>query len=294
MIFENARNILRMGSTTSSLKLLVLTASFSHPRYRALCLQLLRPFARDGEVELRYRCYGRDTRCLVRLTDIESDVRSVLELVIRDAYDIDRNFRPDLVIDGGGNIGLFTIRAAAAVASAGDRSTMFVVCEPLRRNIEQIKKNMKLNEIPAEIMAGCLGGTRRTIPFYCREAINSSFDSSEPYTSVMDMPVRTLQDAIGSCPAERILIKLDIEGMEIEVLESFVPAEQRAVYVVGELHGYSANSSTLAKIFQNYGWAFEYVQIEDDHALFRACSPAAVARLSWAQHSATETVTQRG
>ena len=55
------------------------------------------------------------------------------------------------------------------------------------------------------------------------------------------MPVILLHDAIGSSPAERILIKLDIEGMEIEALSEFVPNEQRAVCIVGELHEYAVN-----------------------------------------------------
>ena len=129
-------------------------------------------------------------------------------------------------------------------------------------------------------MAGCLGGERRTIPFYCREAIDSSFDPDKPYTSVVEIPVYTLQDAIGSYPAKRILIKLDIEGMEMEVLGAYVPSEHRPVYVVGELHSFAVNALTLRQTFEENGWAFEFCEIANDHATFRACSPAAAPLLS--------------
>jgi FkbM family methyltransferase len=280
MAFENVNSILRMGSVFSSFKLLLIVASSSRPKYQKLCFKLLQPFIKDGEVSLRYRCYDRYLQSFVRLSDLSSDTLSALELSVKDSYDLDRSFHPDLVIDGGGNIGLFTLRAAAATASDSQLVVKFVVCEPLPRNVEQIRKHIDANKIPAEIMAGCLGGARRSIPFYCREAIHSSFDPSKPYTHVIDMPVYTLKDAIGSYPAKRILIKLDIEGMEIEALESFVPSEQRPVYIVGELHSFAVNASIMKRIFHDHGWKFEFCSIANDHANFRACSPAALPLLA--------------
>ena len=280
MAFQNVGSILGMGSVPSSLKLLLIAASSSRPKYRALCLKLLKPFTKNGAILLRYRCYDRHVQSFVRLSDLSSDLRSVFELSIRDTYDLDLGFQPDLVIDGGANIGLFTLRAAAATASMGESQVKFVVCEPLPRNVEQLKKHLDINRIPAEVMAGCLGGERRSIPFYCREAIHSSFDPHKPYDRVIDIPVYTLQDAIGSYPAKRILIKLDIEGMEMEVLKAFVPLERRPVYLVGELHEYAVNASAFEQIFHDSGWTFEYREITDDHATFRACSPAALLLLA--------------
>jgi FkbM family methyltransferase len=277
MAFENVGSILRMGSISGSVKLLLITASSSRPKYRDFCLRLLQPFTKNGEVLLRYRCYGRDVQSFVRLSDLSSDLRSVFELSIRDAYDLDFNFQPDLVIDGGANIGLFTLRAATALF--GKSPVKFVVCEPLPRNVGQLQKHLDINGIQAEVMAGCLGGAHRSIPFYCREAIHSSFDPYKPYTSVIEMPVYTLQDAIGTYPATRILIKLDIEGMEMEVLKTFIPSEHRPVYLVGELHEYGENASNFEQIFHDNGWTFEYREVTDDHATFRACSPAALPLL---------------
>jgi hypothetical protein len=145
--------------------------------------------------------------------------------------------------------------------------------------VEQIQRHLDINKVQAEIMRGCLGGTPRSIPFYCREAIHSSFDPLKPYISVMDMPVYILQDAIGSYPANRILIKLDIEGMEIEALNSFVPLERRPVYIVGELHDFSVNAPLMERIFEQHSWMYEYCSVGDNNAMFRACSPAALPLL---------------
>jgi len=68
--------------------------------------------------------------------------------------------------------------------------------------------------------------------------------------------------------------------MEIEVLGGFVPSEHRPVYVVGELHDFAVNESILRGIFEDSGWTFEFCEIADDHATFRACSPAALPLLA--------------
>ena len=203
---------------------------------------------------------------------------------MRDAYDLDLGFCPDLVIDAGGNIGLFTLRAAAGTAEGNGSPAEFVICEPLPRNLEQIARHMQLNRLTVRTLAGCLGGSHRSIPFYCRDAIDSSFDGDKPYTSVVDVPVFTMEDAIGDSPAKRILIKLDIEGMEMEVLKAFVPSERRSVYIVGELHDYARNSSAFEQIFRDSGWTLEYRGVSDDHATFRACSPAALPLLASMAH----------
>jgi FkbM family methyltransferase len=277
MAFSNVKRILQIGSPLSSLKLLLVVTLYSRPKFKTLAQALLRPFVHKGMISIRYRCYERFYKTFLRTSDLQADYLSTRELCVNDIYYLDRNFKSDVVIDGGGNIGLFSLRAAAAYPSVN-----IIICEPLPRNIEQIQRHLEVNSVQAEILPNCLGGTRRTIPFYCRGANESSFDAAEPYEKVMEIPVVLLQDAIGSSPAQRILIKLDIEGMEIEALMAFVPTEQRAVYVVGELHHYPVNAPIIECLFRDHGWTLEFFDTDEVTSSFRACSPAAVPLLSWA------------
>jgi FkbM family methyltransferase len=274
--FNNIRKIFRVASAGSALKLLLLLGSQSRPRYRSALVGLLKPFSKDGSVDIHYRCHGRSLTCYVRLTDLSSDVRSVLDVVLQDTYSLDPKFRPDLVIDGGANIGLFTLHIAATASGP----VKIVACEPLPRNLDLLRKHLEVNHVPAEIVAGCLGGDRVAVPFYCRGAIDSSFSPDKPFDSVLEMPVYALEDVIGATQAERILIKLDIEGMELAVLRPFVEVEHRPVYVVGELHGFEANDASFRKIFSDRGWGFKYLEVSDDAATFKACSPAALSIVS--------------
>ncbi len=282
MAFPNVKRILRIGSALSAYKLILAVGTTSRPRYRALFLALLRPFVRNGEITIRYRCYERFYKTALRMSDLSADSLSTRELSVSDIYRLDRNFIPDVVIDGGGNIGLFTLRAAASIPATKNHATRFVVCEPLPRNIRQIEKHLGMNGVQAEILPNCLGGTRRSIPFYCRAANESSFDALIPYDSVMQIPVILLQDAIGSAPEQRILIKLDIEGMEVEALQAYLPTETRAAYIVGELHNYPQNAPLMESLFQEHGWMLELLDVDRLTCNFRACSPAAIPLLDWA------------
>jgi FkbM family methyltransferase len=277
--FDNVKGILNIGSPLSSYKLLLMQGALSRPKYGSLFRSLLRPFVSNGRITVRYRCHDRSLKSFVRASELESDFYSIRELGVNDVYSLDLAFHPDLVIDGGGNIGMFTLRASAGLQSAGDTSVRYVICEPVPGNVEQIRTHLAVNGLEAEIKPVCLGGTPGIIPFYIREANQSSFESDKPYRSVIEIPVITLADAIGPNPAERILIKLDIEGMEIEVLNAFLPSEQRAVYLVGELHSFSRNAPLMEEMFRAHGWTLELLGIADDLCSFRGCSPAALPLL---------------
>ena len=293
MVFRNAKNILKHCSPFNSYKLLLASAQITRPRYRPLCQVLLRPFVRDGQLIFRYRCYEREMRGSLRLSELSSDLLSAWELSVSDTYEIDEHFEPDLVVDAGGNIGLFTLRMAAAATSAGQQDVKYVIVEPLPQNVVQIEKHLKMNGIDAEIMPTCLGGSRRSIPFYCREAIKSSFDPKEPYEAIIDLQVLSLKDITGPSlgdSSKRILIKLDIEGMELEALQSYIPEERRPVYIVGELHDFEGQSALLEGLFQEHGWTSQFYEIADNYAHFRACSPLALPMLpSLAQVAASGT-----
>lgn len=280
MAFPNIQRMIRIGSLPSSYKLILAVGTTTRPKYRPLLLAFLRPFVRNGEFSIRYRCYERFNKSYLRISDLAADVLSTRELCVSDAYRLERNFRPDVVIDGGGNIGLFTLRAAAALGSHGS-SPKFVICEPVPRNITQIEKHLQMNGVQAEVVPCCLGGSRRTISFYCRGANESSFDSSLPYDSVIEIPVVLLQDVIDPA-AERILIKLDIEGMEMETLAAYLPTERRLVYLVGELHDRPNNAPMLERMFRDQGWTLELFDVDEVTCSFRACSPSAVPLLRWA------------
>jgi FkbM family methyltransferase len=274
VVFPNARRILKMGPSLTTCKLLLMAAASSRPRLRKLCLFLLRPFVRDGDIAVCYSCEGHSYTVFIRMDDLLSDYYSVLELAVGRIYKLDAAFVPDLVIDCGGNTGLFSLTAAAVYPTS-----KIVICEPVPSNLERIKRHLHCNGVAAEILPVCIGGSRRIIPFYVREANQGSFEATKPYTDKLEIEVSTLADVLLGRSAQRIYIKLDIEGMELETLESFVPSESRPVCVVGELHGHKENCRRLESIFGDKGWELRFDDVSDQGSCFEAYSPAALALL---------------
>ena len=275
MIFPNARPIVKLGPSLSMFKMLLMAAGTSRPHLRGRSLTLLRPFIRDGQIAVHYRCQGRRYKVWVRVADFESDWQTVNEMAVQKIYEVDIGFSPDLVIDGGGNTGLFTLYAAAVYPSA-----QVIVCEPVPRNLAQIEKHLRINHVTAEVRPVCIGGSERKIPFYVREANQGSFDPGLPYRSQIDVDVVTLASLVRSRDAKRILIKLDIEGMEVEALESFVRDETRPVLVVGEVHDAGINVALLEQIFRRSGWTVRFGNLGPMTGDFSAWSPAAALMLA--------------
>jgi hypothetical protein len=79
--------------------------------------------------------------------------------------------------------------------------------------------------------------------------------------------------------AGRILIKLDIEGMEVEALESLVPGETRPIFVIGEVHNFQTNCGVLERIFARSGWTVRFENADVMTSGFVAWSPAALPML---------------
>jgi hypothetical protein len=73
-----------------------------------LCTALLRPFVRHGEIAVHYRCQDRKYTAFIRVADLQSDWQTVQEVAVEQVYRMPPEFVPDLIIDGGGNTGLFT------------------------------------------------------------------------------------------------------------------------------------------------------------------------------------------
>jgi len=128
MAFGNARRILQAVSGLSAFKLLLLMVRFTRPGLEPLWTMLLQPFVRNGEIPFRYHEGDRNYRASIRTADLQSDLHSALEVIVRRVYALDPMFAPDVVIDGGANIGLFSLQAATTYPSA-----KIVMCEPLPR-----------------------------------------------------------------------------------------------------------------------------------------------------------------
>lgn len=272
MHFDNLKAVLRAGADVPSrFKLATAAAVTSRPWLGPFGLPILRFLsARDG-CWVRYRSETAVWRFALRVPDLSSDLQTFYETGSNDSYRLPRDFEPEVVVDGGANVGLFTLRALGRWPGC-----RVIACEPDPRNLKQLRLHFQENRVTADIVAACLGGRRGTVRFYCRKANQGSFDATLPFASITEVPVLTLAEVCQGVEDRRCLVKLDVEGAEVEVLRVFLSTPRPNYVVVGELHDRKAQKQVLADLMRDSGWQIDFFSEAHECVLFHA-KPAAGA-----------------
>jgi FkbM family methyltransferase len=150
---------------------------------------------------------------LIRKEDFESDYQGICELILFNCYTMPLKFQPEIIVDGGGNTGLFTL-----LANRFYPECPILLFEPLESNLKIIGEHLALNKAKCISYKGIITDQDGEFPFYIREANTSSFDSSDPYTDVIYVKSFNLYDQLNTYSFNKALIKLDIEGAEVQVI----------------------------------------------------------------------------
>ena len=126
------------------------------------------------------------------------------------------------VLDLGANIGYYAIMEAKKVGSSGK----IYAIEPDPRNIEILIKNLKLNKINDifEFEHAAISNKNKKAEFNLSTKTNlSSFDIEKKQNNSKSIIVQTYDLGTYLKDKKRIdLIRMDIEGHEIEVFESLI------------------------------------------------------------------------
>lgn len=123
----------------------------------------------------------------------------------------------DVVIDGGANIGLFTLTAAAAVGPKG----RVLACEPAGETMALLRANVKLNGFDwVELHERGLAehsGVETLYTFGPGAGLSSFAPAAEGRAE--EIPIATLDEIAGPAFYGVRLVKLDIEGAELRALQ---------------------------------------------------------------------------
>lgn len=171
-------------------------------------------------------------------------------------------------VDVGANLGLYTVAAARLVGPTGH----VVALEPTPRTARVLRENIQLNGLLElgtvdvhECAAGAAAGTAR-LALHDADSGHNSLYADEGTTGTVEVDVVRLDDLVPV--GTRVdVVKIDVEGAELEVLEGMrrVAQDNPSVVVFAELadeHLRRAGSSAAALVdaATRLGWEHDVLE----------------------------------
>jgi len=146
------------------------------------------------------------------------------------------------ILDIGANIGYYAIMESLAVGSTGKITAI----EPMLPNINMLKRNITLNNASnIEVIHGAVSKSTGTAKMFLSSHSNlhtfhrdgSAFEYLD--ATPVDVPTMTLHDAGKRSGSRPGLIRMDVEGHEVEILRQLVDLAHREIMtplVIFETH----------------------------------------------------------
>jgi FkbM family methyltransferase len=159
----------------------------------------------------------------------------------------------DLFLDVGGNVGVYSLLAAAAGAEA-------IVIEAYPPTAEKLARNIRLNDLSGrvEIVGAAVGDKSGELSFTTGEGPMNHVAAGESADHTCIVPVRRLDEIVAGRPIR--FLKLDVEGYEVPALRGAAAllASPDLMAIVVELNGsgerYGFSDQEVAGLIEAQGF----------------------------------------
>jgi FkbM family methyltransferase len=208
-------------------------SNFSHRGYN-MCANLLRTTLPERGIQIKLNPdatyefpYGDGywSKLLNRTFRYENE----LELLFQDSADVDYT-----LLDCGANYGYWSV----LVSSKPFGSHKAIAIEPSGQNFPKLANNAKINGNRFEAMKCAIGATRGTARLSGTK--HEAFSIAGDQSAGEEVPVIALDNLLDDgkvAPGGKYLIKLDVEGVEIEAMKGGTRLMQGDSVLLCEEHG---------------------------------------------------------
>ncbi|MDP3078520.1 FkbM family methyltransferase [Bradyrhizobium sp.] len=211
-----------------------ISSHFSHRGYN-MCANLLRKTLLERDIDIKLNAdatfafpYGDGYWS--KLLDRSFSYENELELLFRHSADVDYT-----LLDCGANYGYWSV----LVSSAPYGSHKAIAIEPSSQNFAKLKNNAEINGNRFEAMKCAIGAGRGTarLSGTKHEAFSIAGDAGDPGEEVPVLALDNLLDEGKVSAGGKFLIKLDVEGVEIEAIKGGARLLQADSVILCEEHG---------------------------------------------------------
>ena len=224
-----------------------IASAFSHRGYNS-CANLLRKTLPQRDIAIRLNSdatfefpYGDGYWS--KLLNLSYSYEDELEVLFRDSVNVDYT-----LIDCGANFGYWSV----LISSAPYGSHKAVAIEPSSQNFAKLANNAEINGNRFEVMKCAIGASRGTarLSGTKHEAFSIAGDASGGGEDVPVIALDNLLDDGKVSPDGKYLIKLDVEGVEIEAIKGGTRLLQGDSVLLCEEHGNDPNHTVSRYILE--------------------------------------------
>lgn len=168
------------------------------------------------------------------------------ELFLESAYDLTLiQFTPDLILDVGAHIGLFSLLAGSRWPDSP-----IIAFEPHPDNVTWVRRNTANNGVCAAVIEAATSTRCSWMKFNSGGGMGNLMDEGDLTVRVVDLP-----KVMAAIPSERTLLKMDIEGEEQNLLPLVLPILPATCAVFVEIHGQGEECDALLSQIHKLGFA---------------------------------------
>lgn len=225
-----------------------ISSSFSHRGYNS-CANLLRKLLPERDIAIRLNpdamfAFPYGDGYWSKLLNLSFSYEDELELLFMNSVDVDYT-----LLDCGANFGYWSV----LVSSNPYGSHKAIAIEPSSRNYAKLAHNATLNNDRFEVMRCAIGAERGTarLSGTKHEAFSIAGDSSEGGEEVAVLALDDLLEEGKVSPSGKFLIKLDVEGVEIEAIKGGTRLLQGDSMILCEEHGNDPNHTVSRYILDH-------------------------------------------
>jgi FkbM family methyltransferase len=215
--------------------------------YRAMAFPSVARYYKKHELD-RFRVLKTKSGVTLYYRTNRGDIQGIREIFIDEIYRLPEHVKVTGLVDLGANIGLATVWLATTYGLTG-----VIAVEPLPENTRLLRTNVRANNIACQVIEAAVGTTTGVTYF----AETSESNLGHVADAGREIPLIDVREIVNELSFSDPLLKMDIEGMEGELLQSIDPVWTRKfVAMVMEMHPEIVNVGELVQIIRNQ--SFDY------------------------------------